>query len=441
VNQQKNKGGNGPYVATLLLCLLLFSARVVGQLVQHISPVAFLPPFEAWQGSGMPYSALLTMQLVIVAAASFIITRLAHGRITPNPRTAAWLYWLGIPYFIAMLVRLLLGLGPLHEAAWFAASIPAFFHIVLASMVLTLAHYHSSPAQRLRFRQAMRWAVYPGIMGLVVLAYYGLIAQGVSPVISSYVSGLLAAITITIAEILLPYRAEWRPTRHDILHDSIFLLLIQVVLPNALTLLAAIGLQHWVVQSGIAADAWWPHHYPIWAQMLLMMFAADFLRYWLHRAFHTYHRLWPIHAVHHSVQKLYWLNVGRFHPLDKSLQFLADVLPFIFLGVSQEVLTLYFVVYSVKGFFQHSNVDVRLGWLNYLISGPELHRWHHSKIIRESNSNYGNNISVWDWLFGTFHYPKAQEVGDLGLFNRHYPMAFLSQMRAPFVRGLDKEAK
>jgi sterol desaturase/sphingolipid hydroxylase (fatty acid hydroxylase superfamily) len=413
----------------------------VGQLVQHISPVAFLPPFEAWQGSGMPYSALLTMQLVIVAAASFIITRLAHGRITPNPRTAAWLYWLGIPYFIAMLVRLLLGLGPLHEAAWFAASIPAFFHIVLASMVLTLAHYHSSPAQRLRFRQAMRWAVYPGIMGLVVLAYYGLIAQGVSPVISSYVSGLLAAITITIAEILLPYRAEWRPTRHDILHDSIFLLLIQVVLPNALTLLAAIGLQHWVVQSGIAADAWWPHHYPIWAQMLLMMFAADFLRYWLHRAFHTYHRLWPIHAVHHSVQKLYWLNVGRFHPLDKSLQFLADVLPFIFLGVSQEVLTLYFVVYSVKGFFQHSNVDVRLGWLNYLISGPELHRWHHSKIIRESNSNYGNNISVWDWLFGTFHYPKAQEVGDLGLFNRHYPMAFLSQMRAPFVRGLDKEAK
>jgi sterol desaturase/sphingolipid hydroxylase (fatty acid hydroxylase superfamily) len=84
-------------------------------------------------------------------------------------------------------------------------------------------------------------------------------------------------------------------------------------------------------------------------------------------------------------------------------------------------------------------VDTKLGWLNYIISGPELHRWHHSKIIRESNSNYGNNVSVWDWMFGSFYYPKAAEVQELGLFNRHYPMDFLRQMRAPFVSGLDKK--
>ncbi|MES2983958.1 MAG: sterol desaturase family protein [Pseudomonadota bacterium] len=428
------------YLAVLGFLTLLFAVRVVGQLIQYVNPTDILPPFAAWQGSAIAYPALLALQILILTACGIAMCAIHSGRVLPNPAIARWLYVLALPYFLVMLLRLLLGLGPLHEVSWFAAGIPALFHLVLAAILVTLAHYHSNISQQLRFRQAVRWIIYPGIMAAVILAYYGLMAQGVSPAISSYMGGLLAAIMITIAEILLPYRHAWRPTRHDVIHDSVFLLLVQVALPNALTLLAAIGLQQWVGHSGSALDGWWPQHYPVWIQMLLMMFAADFLRYWLHRAFHTHHRLWAVHAVHHSVQKLYWLNVGRFHPLDKGLQFLADVLPFIFLGVPAEVLTLYFVIYSVKGFFQHSNVDVRLGWLNYIISGPELHRWHHSRIIRESNSNYGNNVSVWDWLFGTFYYPKLQEVSELGLFNRQYPTAFLSQMRAPFVHGLDKEA-
>jgi sterol desaturase/sphingolipid hydroxylase (fatty acid hydroxylase superfamily) len=31
-----------------------------------------------------------------------------------------------------------------------------------------------------------------------------------------------------------------------------------------------------------------------------------------------------------------------------------------------------------------------------------MHRIHHSVIIRETNSNYGFNLSVWDRLFGTY---------------------------------------
>lgn len=427
------------YVTTLSVLTLLFGLRVLGQLIQYLAPTDLLPAFDAWQGSTLPYPVLLGFQLLILIACGIAVRSVATRRLTPNPKTARVLYILGIPYFSLMFLRLALGVEALQDVPWFSATLPAFFHMVLAGILLTLAHYHSSPAQQLRFRNAMRWVIYPGIMAFVIVAYYGFVAAGVDAGVSSYIGGLLAAIFITIAEILLPYRKTWRPTRHEMVHDSLFLLVVQVALPNALTLLAALGLQQWVSQTGIAFTQWWPHALPIWLQMLLMMFIADFFRYWLHRAFHTSHRMWSVHAVHHSVQKLYWLNVGRFHPLDKSLQFLADVLPFIFLGVPEEVLTLYFVVYAVKGFFQHSNVDTKLGWLNYIISGPELHRWHHSKIIRESNSNYGNNVSVWDWVFGSFYYPKAAEVQDLGLFNRNYPMDFLRQMRAPFVTGLDKK--
>ena len=132
------------------------------------------------------------------------------------------------------------------------------------------------------------------------------------------------------------------------------------------------------------------------------------------------------------------LNVGRFHPVEKGLQFLFDALPFILLGVSAEVLALYFVFYSVNGFFQHCNIELRLGYLNYLVSGPELHRWHHSRKIEESNSNYGNNLIIWDTLFATRYLPEGKRVGELGLVNRHYPQSFSAQMKTPFVKGLDK---
>jgi ornithine lipid hydroxylase len=175
--------------------------------------------------------------------------------------------------------------------------------------------------------------------------------------------------------------------------------------------------------------------------MLLMLIVSDFFRYWLHRSAHEQKWLWRFHAVHHSVQKLYWLNVGRFHPFDKAIQMLCDTIPFVILGVDARVVALYFLVYSIKGFYQHSNVDVKLGWLNYLISGPELHRWHHSMQIAESNTNYGNNLIIWDLLFRTFFHPPLQHVKQLGLLNRDYPMDFIAQLQTPFVPGLDKTSR
>ena len=157
------------------------------------------------------------------------------------------------------------------------------------------------------------------------------------------------------------------------------------------------------------------HRWPLAAQVVLMILGADFLRYWLHRAMHTHPLLWRLHAVHHAPERLYWLNVGRFHPVDKAIQFLFDSLPFILLGVGADVVALYFVFYAINGFYQHSNGDVRLGLLNHLISGPELHRWHHSRVAAESNTNYGNNLIVWDILFGTRFLPSDREVGALGV--------------------------
>ena len=192
-----------------------------------------------------------------------------------------------------------------------------------------------------------------------------------------------------------------------------------------------------IVQRPSQPATLWPHHWPAGLQVVLMLLAADFLRYWLHVAAHAYSPLWRLHAVHHSVPKLYWLNVGRFHPLEKALQYLLDALPFVLLQVSPDVLALYFVFYSINGFFQHSNVELRFGWLNYVISSAELHRWHHSRVTGESNANYGNNLIVWDLLFNTRYLPRDRNVSDLGLGNTNYPLSFVAQMKTPFIKGIE----
>ena len=70
----------------------------------------------------------------------------------------------------------------------------------------------------------------------------------------------------------------------------------------------------------------------------------------------------------------------------------------------------------------------------------ELHRFHHSKIIGESNKNYGNNLIFWDIVFGTFFYPKEKEVNTIGLYNPAYPKDYLGQLKAPFQGDIDKPA-
>jgi sterol desaturase/sphingolipid hydroxylase (fatty acid hydroxylase superfamily) len=285
-------------------------------------------------------------------------------------------------------------------------------------------------------RNFLRVAVYPAVMvsGLAIL--WLLLNQGAGLAWAPYVAVAIAGPLVLIAEYIIPYRQDWRPHWRDFVEDGLFMAVTQVAAPLALTWVAVLALQALVAGAGASINIW-PHHWPILAQLALKVIAGDLLRYWLHRAAHTWPPLWRLHEVHHHPHKLYTTNVFRFHPLEKSLQFLGDTLPFLFLGIGPDVLAYYFVFYAVSGLFQHSNIDVRLGWLNYVFSGPEVHRWHHSRKIEESNNNYAHSFVVWDLVFGTYFRPSDREVERLGLIDEAYPKGFWRQMAAPFRAGAD----
>ena len=271
---------------------------------------------------------------------------------------------------------------------------------------------------------------YPAFLALAILAFGGLLMVGAPPFIAAIVPVVLVGAAILALERYFPEKSSWRPRASDVRADVAFLALIQAVLPRVLVMLTILLLSSWT-HDGLQRSPW-PHAWPLAAQIAAMVLIVDLMRYWLHRACHRFPVLWRLHEVHHSPEILYVLNVGRFHPLEKMLHFSLDTVPFLLLGVSPEVIAGYFLLYSVNGFFQHSNLRLRYGWLNYVVGSAETHRWHHARDPKTAACNFSNTTIVWDLVFGTWHLPSHSTVDDIGVMDRSYPSGFLAQMTAPF---------
>ena len=281
--------------------------------------------------------------------------------------------------------------------------------------------------------------VFPTAMAACLTAVWLLLRNDVHEGIAVFAVLVPGALTIALLERVMPYRQDWNQSDGDVKTDLIHLIIAQISIPRLMKFVWPGLLTGTTAYVGATFGSnLWPHHWNLVAQLFLILVIAEFGRYWFHRASHNISFLWRFHAVHHSPNRLYWMNAGRFHPFEKIYLLIPEVVPFVILGTSAEALALYFVFNGIHGLFQHSNIHMRLGWLNYIFSMTELHRWHHSKWIEDSNNNYGNNLILWDIIFGTFYWPKGEEVKSIGVFNPDYPKGYLGQLAAPFQAHIDK---
>lgn len=148
----------------------------------------------------------------------------------------------------------------------------------------------------------------------------------------------------------------------------------------------------------------------------------DFASYWTHRAFHT-RWLWEFHKVHHVAPVLVPLTASRVHVVEKIADSLFTTLllsayagGFWYLcGGEVSRYTLFGVTYLVFIFnclaanLRHSHVWLSFGprW-ERLINSPAQHQIHHSAAPHHFHKNFGTNLSIWDWLFGTLYTTTAQ---------------------------------
>lgn len=275
---------------------------------------------------------------------------------------------------------------------------------------------------------------YPAVMVATFALFGWLRALGMPLPVSTYIPVVFAALAVIGLELWLPHRTTWRPHAGEVRTDLTFMLVVQLAVPPMVGFFFAYVLIGPARALNLPTTRLWPHGWPIWVQAVLMVLVVDLLRYWLHRAAHENATLWRLHSVHHSVEQLYSLNTARFHPIEKALQMCLDSLPFLLMGVNATVLALYYLSYASNGFFQHCNIRLRYGFLNYIVGSAETHRWHHSREPREANANYGNTVIVWDLLFGTWFLPADRDVSELGLKDPAYPKSFFGLLRAPFGR-------
>jgi sterol desaturase/sphingolipid hydroxylase (fatty acid hydroxylase superfamily) len=258
-------------------------------------------------------------------------------------------------------------------------------------------------------------------------------AMGAPPTLMVMGVIALCAVPMLLAQAVLPYEEEWRASPKDVSIDLLHMVSTGLTTEGwrSLTLGLMVGVAGWL--SAQLGDTPWPSTWPVPVQVALALLIGDFGAYWVHRLCHRYDVLWRVHAMHHSSARLSMLSSGRNHPGNAILAYGSQLLPLTLLGAPVEVLALMSVFTGVHGMLQHANIDLRHGPLNHLFATAELHRWHHAANRADSDTNFGSNLILWDWVFGTRHLPADREIRVVGLPDLALPDNFLHHLVSPFV--------
>ena len=236
---------------------------------------------------------------------------------------------------------------------------------------------------------------------------------------------IACAVAIIVAERLWPYDRQ-RLLRAGLGVDLIGYALIQSWFLG----LVITGLVGHVDQLTGASDYGFVSGWPWYAQLGLFVVSHDFYIYWFHRLQHRNRFLWRIHEAHHSVREVDWIAGARSHALEILINQSIEVGAMTLLGASPPVMLAKGVISIVWGMWIHANIDVRSGALQYVINGPEMHRWHHAVDFVAPGHNFATKFAFWDYMFGTVRRPNRKPRG-YGL-GQPFPEHFLAQQAYAF---------
>lgn len=155
---------------------------------------------------------------------------------------------------------------------------------------------------------------------------------------------------------------------------------------------------------------------PTWLKFMLSFLILDFVIYLQHLLFHHLPILWRLHRMHHTDLDLDVTSGNRFHPLEIVISMIIKMAAVLFLGAPAASVLAFEVVLNACSMFSHGNIKLPAAFdrlLRLLLVTPDMHRVHHSTIVRETNSNFGFNFPWWDRICGT--YRSQPERGHLAM--------------------------
>lgn len=273
----------------------------------------------------------------------------------------------------------------------------------------------------------IRCGAYPVVAGtaaviLLMMARSGFAYWPMFPLVT--VSGMAL---VAVLERFSPYVPDWNhdhgDTRVDVLHWLGSQMLIQIGIATAFGL-------RMLIPAGFKL---WPTSASMWLQVLLAGAILDLGLYSMHRVSHVNGFLWRLHVLHHSPERLYWLNGGRRHPLSALVLAGPGLTVLLLLGATPIAVGAWMSFMSVHLAFQHANLDYRVGPFRYLFGVAEIHRWHHKREFEDAQVNFGEVLMIWDHLFGSYHdAPHMPAAGEVGLRDEKLPSGYWAQLVWPF---------
>jgi sterol desaturase/sphingolipid hydroxylase (fatty acid hydroxylase superfamily) len=286
-----------------------------------------------------------------------------------------------------------------------------------------------------QFEAVLRVGLYPALLlATLVYAVYE-VGRPAEQLGASYPLFLGSLVTLLIlVETLHPLRDQWRMTRETFWRRDLPFLLIGSLTVAAANAAGGLAIVHLGLARGESHAS-----LPLVPAVVLAIAIPDLLWYWLHRLSHEAKGpvgrwLWRTHVAHHLPGQLYVLMHAVAHPINTVAVRIILTVPLFFLGFSTEALFVAQLIGGLQGLVSHLNFDLRLGWMNYVLTGPELHRYHHSADVDEAK-NYAATLPLWDIVFGTFVYRPGVDPAALGVGKpAAYPgnTQFLRTLALPF---------
>ncbi len=193
---------------------------------------------------------------------------------------------------------------------------------------------------------------------------------------------------------------------------------------NSVLALAALPVQLALGGAFAAVTRWTAIHrfgmvywLPGWANLAVMfgwsLVLLDLSEYGYHRLMHHFKWLWRLHRVHHTDLVVDVSTVLREHPAEATVR-LAHTLFWTFLCgvpiwclVFRQILQIVFTVGAHANARLPERADRVLSWV---FITPNLHHVHHHFELPYTDRNFGDILSIWDRLFGTFARLEASEV-------------------------------
>ena len=140
-------------------------------------------------------------------------------------------------------------------------------------------------------------------------------------------------------------------------------------------------------------------------KLLLGVAALDFFGYLAHLLLHKSRLGWRFHRVHHSEKVVDVTTAFRQHPGETVWRIIWQMAAIVVFGQPLWVVVIYLTLSGLNAQLEHANVrlNVRVdGLLRLFVVTPNMHKTHHSRLRKETDSNYSNIFSFWDRLCGTY---------------------------------------